>query len=99
MPAVLFLAVLHLLPLVDLTRISLRGDRGSGRFERAFGVPLSRVSLFRTMQIALAVARLCALFGSPTALLIQRSKGIVQVLIATAVVLPFFIATLIRTYA
>lgn len=98
-PAVLFLAVMYLAPLVDLTRISLRGEGGLGHFERAFGVPLYRESLFRTMQIALTVSCLCVVFGYPTALLIQRSKGIVQVLIATAVVLPYFIAILIRTYA
>src|SRR5690606_26235863 len=35
----------------------------------------------------------------PTALLIHRTRGLTQILIATAVILPYFIAILIRTYA
>ncbi|RWQ36203.1 MAG: ABC transporter permease, partial [Mesorhizobium sp.] len=42
---------------------------------------------------------LCLLLGYPTALLIHRSRGVAQMLIATAIVLPYFIAILIRTYA
>jgi putative spermidine/putrescine transport system permease protein len=62
-------------------------------------VPLYWESLVRTMQISVTVACLCLLFGYPTALLIHRSRGITRALIATAIVLPYFIAILIRTYA
>ncbi|MDI3564429.1 ABC transporter permease subunit [Bradyrhizobium sp. Arg816] len=99
LPAIAFLAFIYLLPLIDLIRISLSGPSWSSYFARVFAIPLYWDSLVRTMQISVTVAGLCLLFGYPTALLIHRSRGITQVMIATAIVLPYFIAILIRTYA
>ncbi|WP_245333604.1 ABC transporter permease subunit, partial [Bradyrhizobium guangdongense] len=99
LPALAFLAFIYLLPLIDLVRISVSGPSWSSYFARVFAIPLYWDSLVRTMQISVTVAGLCLLFGYPTALLIHRSRGIAQVLIATAIVLPYFIAILIRTYA
>ncbi|WP_430245340.1 ABC transporter permease subunit [Neorhizobium sp. DAR64861/K0K2] len=98
-PAAAFLAFIYVWPLIDLFRLSVGGETWTTHFERVFSVPLYWQSLVRTMQISFTVAGLCLVFGYPTALLIHRSRGIVQVLIATAVVLPYFIAILIRTYA
>ncbi|MBH5390942.1 ABC transporter permease subunit [Bradyrhizobium diversitatis] len=98
-PALAFLAFIYLLPLIDLIRISVSGPSWSSYFERVFAIPLYWDSLVRTMQISVTVAGLCLLFGYPTALLIHRSRGLAQALIATAIVLPYFIAILIRTYA
>lgn len=99
LPALAFLAFIYLLPLIDLIRISVSGPSWTSYFERVFAIPLYWDSLVRTMQISVTVACLCLLFGYPTALLIHRSRGIAQALIATAIVLPYFIAILIRTYA
>jgi putative spermidine/putrescine transport system permease protein len=99
LPALAFLAFIYLLPLIDLIRISVSGPSWSSYFERVFAIPLYWDSLVRTMQISVMVAVLCLLFGYPTALLLHRSRGITQALIATAIVLPYFIAILIRTYA
>lgn len=99
LPSVAFLAFIYLLPLIDLIRISLSGSTWFAHFQRVFAVPLYWESLVRTMQISGTVACLCLLFGYPTALWIHRSRGIVRVLVATAIVLPYFIAILIRTYA
>lgn len=99
LPAVAFLAFIYLLPLIDLIRISISGPSWLTYFERVFAVPLYWESLVRTMQISVTVAFLCLLFGYPTALLIHRTRGITRALIATAIVLPYFIAILIRTYA
>ena len=98
-PALVFLSFFYVLPLIDLTRISVGGPTLTGYFERIFSVPLYFDSLIRTMQIAATVATLCLVLGYPTALLIHRSRGTTQVLIAAAVLLPYFIAILIRTYA
>ncbi len=99
LPAVTFLALIYVFPLIDLFRVSMSGPTWSTYFERVFTVPLYWESLLRTMQIAFTVACLCVLLGYPTALLIHRTRGLTQVLIATAVILPYFIAILIRTYA
>ncbi|HEY8336745.1 MAG TPA: ABC transporter permease subunit [Tardiphaga sp.] len=98
-PAVAFLSFIYLLPLIDLIRISFSGPTWLGYFQRVFAVPLYWESLVRTMQISVTVSFLCLLFGYPTALLIHRSRGIVRILVTTAIVLPYFIAILIRTYA
>ncbi|MBN8942452.1 MAG: ABC transporter permease subunit [Rhizobiales bacterium] len=98
-PAAVFLAVVYLLPVIDLARISVSGPSLFAHFERVFSVPLYWDSLVRTMQISLTVAFLCLVLGYPTALLIHRSTGMTKVLISAAIVLPYFIAILIRTYA
>lgn len=98
-PAGLFLGFIYLLPVIDLFRLSVSGPTWSVFFERVFSVPLYWDSLVRTMQISLTVATLCLLLGYPTALLIRRTSGITQILITAAVILPYFIAILIRTYA
>ncbi|WP_377841986.1 ABC transporter permease subunit [Bosea sp. UC22_33] len=99
LPAGLFLGFIYLLPVIDLFRLSVSGPTWSIFFERVFSVPLYWDSLVRTMQISLSVATLCLLLGYPTALLIRRTSGITQMLITAAVILPYFIAILIRTYA
>jgi putative spermidine/putrescine transport system permease protein len=99
LPALAFLAVVYVLPVIDLVHISFSGPTLFGHFERFFSVPLYWDSLVRTMQIALTVSFLCLVLGYPTALLIHRSSGIAKVLISAAIVLPYFIAILIRTYA
>jgi putative spermidine/putrescine transport system permease protein len=99
LPAAAFLAFIYLLP-VD------RSDPDQPEradlvvyFERVFAIPLYWDSLVRTMQISVTRRISLPAVGYPTALLIHRSRGITQVLIATAIVLPYFIAILIRTYA
>ncbi|HEY4193801.1 MAG TPA: ABC transporter permease subunit [Mesorhizobium sp.] len=99
LPATLFLAVIYVWPLLDLFRLSVGGPTWTSHFERVFSIPLYWQSLVRTMEISITVSALCLFFGYPTALLIHRSQGIVKVMVATAVVLPYFIAILIRTYA
>lgn len=98
-PAVVFLTFIYVWPVIDLFRLSVGGSTWSEHFERVFSVPLYWQSLVRTMEISFTVAGLCLVFGYPTALLIHRTRGIVQVLVATAIILPYFIAILIRTYA
>lgn len=99
LPALAFLAVVYVLPVIDLVHISFSGPTLFGYFERFLSVPLYWDSLVRTMQIALTTSLLCLVLGYPTALLIHRSSGITKVLITAAIVLPYFIAILIRTYA
>lgn len=98
-PAVLFLSFIYLLPLIDLIRISFNGPTPWIHFERVFSVPLYFDSLVRTMGISVTVAILCCLFGYPVALMIHRTRGWVQIIVAATVVLPYFIAILIRTYS
>lgn len=98
-PALLFFAFFYVLPLADLLHLSVAGEAGLSYYARVFEVPLYRESLVRTFGIAAAVAALCALFGYPTALLIHRARGTWKLVLTAAVVLPYFISVLIRTYS
>ncbi len=98
-PGILFLAVIYMLPVADLIRISFSGETLFAHYARVFSTPLYRDSLVRTIGIAASVALLCTVFGYPTALAIHRATGVLRAAIAGAIVLPYFIATLIRTYA
>lgn len=105
-PALAFLGFFYLLPLADLLRLSVAGAAGEAgtwfslaHFERVFSVPLYWNSLLRTFGIAAGVAALCALFGYPTALLVHRATGGRRAVLLAAIVLPYFISVLIRTYS
>ncbi len=99
LPAVIFLGFLYLLPLLDLFRVSFTGAGLWANYARVFSVSLYWDSLVRTLGIALTVMIICAVFGYPTALLIHRSSGTVKAMLTAAIILPYFIAVLIRTYA
>ncbi len=102
LPAAAFFAFFYLAPLVDLLRSSLAEGTGLARldhYRRVFSVPLYLESLLRTFGIAGAVTALCAFFGYPTALLIHRSRGGWRLALTAAVVLPYFVSVLIRTYS
>jgi putative spermidine/putrescine transport system permease protein len=97
-PAVLFFAAFYLLPLLDLLRLSIAPGDPAAFYRRVFEVPLYWQSLLRTFGIAAAVAAICAVFGYPTALWLQRARGGWAVALTAAIVLPYFVSVLIRTY-
>lgn len=99
LPAVVFLGTLYLFPLLDLVRLSFTGNGLLANYGRVFAVPLYWDSLVRTLGIAVAVMALCAVFGYPTALLIHRCSGTARAMLTAAIILPYFVAVLIRTYA
>ncbi|WP_102225321.1 ABC transporter permease subunit [Acidimangrovimonas sediminis] len=98
-PAVLFLAFMYITPLIDLIEVSLSGPTVWGYFERVFSVSLYSDALIRTIRISFTVGFLCLFFGYPIALLMHRTQGMTKVLIGAAIILPYFISILIRTYA
>jgi putative spermidine/putrescine transport system permease protein len=98
-PAIVFLGVLYVLPLLDLFRISFNGPTLWANYARVFSVSLYWDALVRTLGIAVWVVVICAVLGYPTALLIYRAKGIGKTILTGAIILPYFVAILIRTYA
>lgn len=98
-PAIVFLGFIYVLPLLDLFRLSAQGTTLTTNFERVFAVALYWDSLVRTLGIATSVVFICAVLGYPTALLMHRAQGIMKAVMAGAIILPYFVAILIRTYA
>lgn len=99
LPAAMFMSFIYLLPLLDLTRISVTGPSVTANFDRVFNVALYWDSLVRTMGISLSVVVIAAVFGYPTALLLHRTRGWVKLAVGAAIILPYFVSILIRTYA
>jgi putative spermidine/putrescine transport system permease protein len=99
LPAAIFLGFIYVLPLLDLFRVSVQGPSVWANFEKVFAVPLYWDSLVRTLGISAFVALICAVLGYPTALLIHRANGLMKTVLAGAIILPYFVAVLIRTYA
>ena len=103
LPALAFFGLFYVAPLADLLRLSVAGEAGTfcsfSHYGRVFSVPLYWDSLVRTFGIAACVALLCAVFGYPTALLIHRAEGAWRAVLLAAIVLPYFISVLIRTYS
>ena len=98
-PAACFLAFMYVLPLADLIWTSVSGPDWTFRFVRIFRVALYWNTLLRTLGISATVAFLCLIFGYPTALLLHRARGVAKTMVGLAIILPYFIAILIRTYA
>ncbi len=106
-PAIVYLIVFFLLPLVFVVSASLM-TRGAGgqavlpltwdQYERTFTVftPV----IWRTLGFAVVTTVLCLLVGYPTALFIaRRRRPSVRLLLLFLVLLPFWTNFLVRTYA
>ena len=113
-PAVLWLTVFLLAPLLIITAISFfsRGANGEtelpltlGSYKRLVGFgelgfdPLYPFILLRSLVLGAGTAVVCALAGLPLAFFIARLPARFKTLMLTLVVIPFWTNLLIRTYA
>ncbi|GAB3056367.1 ABC transporter permease subunit [Sediminivirga luteola] len=98
-PALVFAAVVFLVPLGNLVYGSLAGGAGAESFiEDATNRTFLHV-LLRTAWISLTVTVVCLVLGYPVAYLAARHGGIVGIVLLGIVCLPFFTSALVRTYA
>jgi spermidine/putrescine transport system permease protein len=113
-PAVLWLAVLLLVPLLAVGMISFlsRGDYGETRlpftlenYKRLLGFgllgfdPLYPAILLRSLVLGAVTAVACVVTGLPLAFFISRLPSQYKNVALTLVVIPFWTNLLIRTYA
>lgn len=61
--------------------------------------PIYTTMLLRSVLIAVASALLCLIVGFPTAYFISRCHGRLQQLLLLAVIIPFWVSFIVRTYA
>jgi spermidine/putrescine transport system permease protein len=106
-PAGVWLLILFLIPLAIVLLVSLGRTDPSyqavygwhpGNFADVFD-PLFAPVLLRSVGYALATVALCLLIGYPIAYYIARFGGRWKTLLIAAVVLPFLVNYLVRTYA
>ena len=99
-PALVFLAVFFLYPLVRMIALSFDAPEGPLAYYTSIVVsPVYMTVLALTFKTALGVTLLCVLFGVPTAYLLANVEGTWRNVLLMAVALPFLTSILIRTYA
>ena len=99
-PALVFLAVFFLYPLVRMIALSFDAPEGPlAYYASIVASPVYMTVLALTFKTALGVTLLCVLFGVPTAYLLANLEGTWRNVLLIAVALPFFTSILIRTYA
>jgi putative spermidine/putrescine transport system permease protein len=100
LPAVLFMAVAFVYPIVRILLRSVYEDGWTTRYyeEMVANAAYARV-LFNTMQIAVVVTLLSLLFGYPVAYVLTRLRGLAASVMIAAIVLPLWTSELVRSFA
>jgi ABC-type spermidine/putrescine transport system permease subunit I len=101
LPAVVFLVVFFLAPLVTMSLRSLTDppDAGLSNYAKFFGQEAYLRVLGNTFWIAFISTLTCLLIGYPYAYLMTIVPGRVSGLLLIAVLLPFWSSLLVRTFA
>ena len=99
-PALAFLAVFFVYPLVRMLALSMEAKEGPfAYYASILASPVYMTVLGLTFKTALGVTVLCVVLGVPTAYLLASLQGTWRNVLLVAVVLPFLTSILIRTYA
>ena len=101
-PALVYLALLYAIPLGLLLFKSLNTAETFPSFAgyiEFFGDEYHLNILWRTVRVALLVTGLSLLLAYPTAFVLARAKGVVQLIILIAMVLPLAVGVIVKTFA
>lgn len=99
-PGLLVLGLGFLIPLVLLLPDSLKADGfGLDAYLRLFSESVYLRIVGNTARLGLIAAVTCLIFGYPLALWISRLGPRAKVLALVAVILPFWVSILVRTYS
>ena len=99
-PALLFFGLCFLLPIVRMVEQSFGAKQGLlGNYERLISASAYSTSFSNSFEIALSVALLCFGLSYPAAIMLTSASKTLRTAFSTIIILPNFIAALIRTYA
>jgi putative spermidine/putrescine transport system permease protein len=100
-PAITYLAVIYVAPLVWLLTKSVSGPDGFSiePFMHFFSDPYSWRVMTNTVTIAVGVTLLCLIVGYPVAFALAWSRGIVQAALLVAIILPLSIGVVVKAFA
>ena len=100
-PAVAYLAVIYAVPLFWLLTKSVSGPDGFSiePFVRFFSDPYSWRVMTNTVIIAVGVTLVCLVVGYPVAFALAWSRGIVQIALLVAIILPLSIGVVVKAFA
>jgi putative spermidine/putrescine transport system permease protein len=101
LPAVAYLALVYGAPVFVLAARSLvvEGIPSLASFVRFLSDPFSWTVIGNTLRIAALTTLLCLVIGYPTAVALSRARGVVQVLILVAIILPLSVGVVVKAFA
>lgn len=98
-PLILFLSVTYLVPLAGVLLQSVTTpEPGLQNYAQVVGDPLVWGVIWRTLRICIGVTILAVVLAYPLTLLWVRTKGLVRVLVELAIMIPFWLSVLSRTF-
>jgi len=100
-PAVFYLTIVYALPIAWLLTRSMMGPEGFSLqlFKEFFADPFSWRVIGNTLRIAGLVTIVCLLIGYPVAFALARARGVVQVILLAAIILPLSIGVVVKAFA
>lgn len=103
LPALIVLALVFFIPLVSFFIGSLSSIGSGGAILREIGAVVTAPAVIRATLFTLAIASIvtvtCLVAAYPLAYALLSSRGIAFSLIMACIVLPYFVSTIVRTYA
>ena len=101
LPAALYLLVAYGWPLAVLLghALTARGSLSLAPFAEFLSDPFSWRVIGNTLRSALLTTLVCLIVGYPAALALARAKGVVQVVLLLAVILPLSVGVVVKAYA
>lgn len=97
-PAILFLAVFFLYPLFYVVGRSAP-DLSVAAYQRIFSTPVYIRIIFQTFQTAAEVTLLTLVLAYPYAYAMTRTSGVVFVALSIALLVPFWVSLLLRSFS
>lgn len=100
-PASAYLALVYALPLVLLLARSVWTAEGPslGNFQSFFADPFSFRVIANTLEVAALTTILALVLGYPVAFALARARGVVQVLLLVAMILPLSVGVVVKAFA
>lgn len=101
LPAISFFTIFYAVPLFSLLTRSFVGPDGFslGLFAAFFADDYNWRVIGNTLRIALLVTLVCLVVGYPVALALARAKGLAQVVLLTAIILPLSVGVVVKAFA
>jgi putative spermidine/putrescine transport system permease protein len=101
LPAVAYLVIVYALPLLWLLGRSVTGPDGFTlvQFTAFFADPFSWRVMGNTLRIAFWVTLVALVIGYPVAIAMARARGLMQVLLLVAMILPLSIGVVVKAFA
>lgn len=100
-PALGFLVIFYAAPLFYLLGSSFIGPDGFslGLFSAFLADSYNWRVIGNTLRIALLVTLVCLVVGYPVALALARARGLAQVILLTAIILPLSVGVVVKAFA